>query len=198
MIFRSLRFDPDADRDAPTYKLPVVKRFVRDRPAAWVDDELGEDVIAWADQREQPTMLVHCDPRVGLTDEHVDDLLAFAARPTSMERTERIVRDPERIPIVLAAIEREWRKHPDQRLGQLVVNLLRRHGTVPPEDEGQVLFAVEDGELLRWLGAETDDEQRYIEDERAASAGSAGVSGCTPASIEKPRRTRSDFWWQSG
>ena len=36
-----LRFDPEADRDAPTYKLPVVKRFVRDRPAAWVDDELG-------------------------------------------------------------------------------------------------------------------------------------------------------------
>jgi len=50
-----LRFDPEADRDAPTYKLPVVKCFIRDRPAAWVDDELGEDVIAWADQRDQPT-----------------------------------------------------------------------------------------------------------------------------------------------
>jgi hypothetical protein len=81
-----LRFDPDADRDAPTYKLPVVKRFVRDRPAAWADDELGEDVIAWADQRQEATMLVHCDPRVGLTQKHVDDLLAFAARD-SMERT---------------------------------------------------------------------------------------------------------------
>jgi len=77
-----LRFDPDADRDAPTYKLPVVKRFVRDRPVAWVDDELGEDVIAWADQREEPTLLVCCDPRVGLTDEDVDDLLAFASSVT--------------------------------------------------------------------------------------------------------------------
>jgi hypothetical protein len=77
-----------------------------------------------------------------------------------------IVRDPERIPMVLAAIEREWRKHPDQRLGQLLVNVFRRRGTVPSEDESQVLFAVEDAELLRWLGAETDDEQRYVEDER--------------------------------
>ena len=67
---------------------------------------------------------------------------------------------------MLAAIEREWRKDPDQRLGQLVVNLLRRHRNVPYEDEGQAPFGVEDAELLRWLGAETDDEQRYIEDER--------------------------------
>ena len=81
-----LRFDPGADRDAATYKLPVVKRFVRNRPAAWVDDELGEDVIAWADQREQPTLLVRCDPRVGLTDEQVDDLLAFAASATDKSK----------------------------------------------------------------------------------------------------------------
>ena len=60
-----LRFDPDADRGVGSYKLPVVKRFVRDRPGAWVDDELGEDVMAWADQREQATMLVRCDPRLG-------------------------------------------------------------------------------------------------------------------------------------
>ena len=84
-----LRFDPGSDRDAPTYKLPVVKHFVRDRPAAWVDDELGDDVIAWADHREQRTMLVSCDPRFGVTDAHVDELLAFAAMAaTSTERRE--------------------------------------------------------------------------------------------------------------
>lgn len=70
---------PGADRDAATYKLSVVKRFVRDRAAAWVDDELGEDVIAWADQRKEHTILVHCDPRTGITDEYVHDLLVFAA-----------------------------------------------------------------------------------------------------------------------
>jgi hypothetical protein len=73
-----LRFAPEADRDAATYKLPVVRCFVRDRPAAWFDDELGEDVIAWADHGGEATMFVRCDPRVGLTHEDVDDLLAFA------------------------------------------------------------------------------------------------------------------------
>jgi hypothetical protein len=29
-----LRFDPGADRDAASYKLPVIERFKRDRPAA--------------------------------------------------------------------------------------------------------------------------------------------------------------------
>ena len=65
---------------------------------------------------------------------------------------------------MLAAIEREWRKDPDLRLGQLLVNLLRRN-TLGKEDEGRALFAVEDGELLRWLGSETEDEERYVEHE---------------------------------
>lgn len=76
------------------------------------------------------------------------------------------MRDPQRIPILLAAIQREWRQHPDQRLGQRLVNLLRRHRSVPYKDEGRALFAIEDGEFLMWLGVETEDEQRYIEDER--------------------------------
>ena len=75
------------------------------------------------------------------------------------------MRDFQRIPIVLGAIEREWRKHPDQRLGLLGVNLLRCHTSVPSENEGRVLFDREDGHLLRWLGAETDDEQCEVEDE---------------------------------
>lgn len=75
-----LRFDPDVDRDAATYKLPVVERFARNRPVAWVDDELGEDVAAWADSRQHPTLLVQPDPRIGLVDDHVVALLAFAAR----------------------------------------------------------------------------------------------------------------------
>lgn len=73
-----LRFDPDADRNLGTYKLAVVRRFVRDRAFAWIDDELGDDVIVWAENREQPTLLVHPDPRIGLVDEHVAALLAFA------------------------------------------------------------------------------------------------------------------------
>jgi hypothetical protein len=33
------------------------------------------------------------------------------------------MRDPDRIPVVLAHIERLWRLHPDWRLGQLISNL---------------------------------------------------------------------------
>lgn len=33
------------------------------------------------------------------------------------------MRDPARIPMVLQAIERIWRTHPDWRLGQLICNL---------------------------------------------------------------------------
>lgn len=75
------------------------------------------------------------------------------------------MRDPDRIPIVLAAIEREWGKNPDQRFVQLLVNLLRRN-RAGKEDEGRVLFALEDGELLTWLHPEPDDERRYIEHEQ--------------------------------
>jgi len=75
-----LRFDPEAGPDAPTYKLPVVNRFVRDRPVAWVDDELGPDAVARADERDQPTLLIQPDPRIGLMDEQVEELLSFATR----------------------------------------------------------------------------------------------------------------------
>ena len=100
------------------------------------------------------------------------------------------MRDPQRIPIVLGAIEREWRKQPDQRLGQRLVNLLRRHGNVPWENEAQALFAVEDSDLLKWLRAETDDEQRYIEDEpRQRRIGwRAWMHGCEHREAEEDKK----------
>lgn len=67
--------------------------------------------------------------------------------------------------MILAALEREWRRTPDERLGQVVVNLLRANRKLPREEEGRILFGVEDGELLRWLGPETEQERRYVEDE---------------------------------
>jgi hypothetical protein len=36
------------------------------------------------------------------------------------------MRDSDRIPMILAAVERRWRKHPDARLGQLLVSAYRR------------------------------------------------------------------------
>ena len=65
------------------------------------------------------------------------------------------MRDVERIPLILAAVERRWREEPDSRLGQLLVNLTRDLGSAPSP-----LFAISDGELLRRLGLETDAERR--------------------------------------
>lgn len=63
-----------------TRKLPQVRAFVGTRPVAWVDDELFDDAQIWARERPEPTLLVRPSSGVGLTREHVDDLLAFAAR----------------------------------------------------------------------------------------------------------------------
>ena len=74
------------------------------------------------------------------------------------------MRDLERIPLILAALERRWRDEPDLRLGQLLVNLAR-----DPDSAPHPLFDIPDGELLRRLGPETDSERRYIAEEPAAA-----------------------------
>jgi len=63
-----------------TWKLPGVKRFVADRPLAWIDDELHGDAYAWATARRIPTKLLSTDPTRGLVDREVRSLLAFARR----------------------------------------------------------------------------------------------------------------------
>ena len=49
-------------------------------------------------------------------------------------------RDPDRIPEILGLIEQVWRRHPDMRLGQLMVNLL--------DPKPNPIFTIED-ETLR-------------------------------------------------
>jgi hypothetical protein len=79
---------------------------------------------------------------------------------TGAPEVERIgtMRDPDRIPMILAAVERRWRKDPDLRLGQLIGNLVHGHA----------LLLIEDGELLEILGPETENERRYVEEEPEA------------------------------
>lgn len=62
---------------AQTWKLPDVQGFVGDRPLAWVDDDLGPDAFAWAEQRETPTLLIRTEPSVGLTEQDVGRLEGF-------------------------------------------------------------------------------------------------------------------------
>jgi hypothetical protein len=56
------------------------------------------------------------------------------------------MRDPNRIPEVIAAQEEAWRKNPDLRLGQLIVVATHMIGrdVVCPE-----IFSIEDGPLLK-------------------------------------------------
>lgn len=57
------------------------------------------------------------------------------------------MRDPERIPLLLATLERAWRRHPDLRFGQ-VVNLACRSA----ELDVKMLVLIEDDDFLE--GAE--------------------------------------------
>ncbi len=75
-----ISFAGRAARPGRTWKLSAVQRFVRDRPMAWVDDELGHDAHAWAQKRTQPTLLLDINPSWGLAEAHVNALIAFADR----------------------------------------------------------------------------------------------------------------------
>lgn len=75
-----IRFAGSSARPGQTWKLPAVRRFVGDRPLAWVDDELGADAHVWARRRAIPTLLLDVNPAWGLADAHVDALVTFADR----------------------------------------------------------------------------------------------------------------------
>jgi hypothetical protein len=63
----------------PTWKLPSVGAYVGDeRAVAWIDDDLGEDATRWAAARSGPTLLVRCEPHLGLSDDAVELCLRFA------------------------------------------------------------------------------------------------------------------------
>jgi hypothetical protein len=64
----------------PGWKLEAIDTsFGAKRPMAWIDDVHDEKEAAWAASRLGPTLLVTCDPAVGITDDHVASLEAWAA-----------------------------------------------------------------------------------------------------------------------
>ena len=63
-----------------TWKLSSVSAYVgSERPCVWIDDDLGDDAERWAETRRGPTLLIRCEPHIGLTDEMVERCLEFAA-----------------------------------------------------------------------------------------------------------------------
>lgn len=60
-----------------TRKLDAVSRYVDDRPLVWIDNELYDDAVAWAESRPAPTMLRRTRASVGLTREDIDSVKDF-------------------------------------------------------------------------------------------------------------------------
>lgn len=74
-----LSFDRNPGRANTHWKLTAIEAHVGDRPVAWIDDALDQACEDWAAARRAPTLLVHTDPAVGLTAEHVERLGEWAA-----------------------------------------------------------------------------------------------------------------------
>ena len=73
-----LTFDGRAVFGSAHWKLDAIDEYARDRPAAWIDDNLDERCRRWAEERGAPTLLVETDAAVGITDDHVEQLLRWA------------------------------------------------------------------------------------------------------------------------
>ena len=77
--FPHLSFDDPPEACARPWKLDAIERHAGPhRPLAWIDDR-HEGCEDWAARRPGPTLLITTTPSVGITDEHVDRLIGWAA-----------------------------------------------------------------------------------------------------------------------
>jgi hypothetical protein len=74
-----LSFDGRAVFGSAHWKIDVIGEYAAGRAAAWIDDNLDEECQTWALERGLPTLLVQTEPAIGITDEQVEQLLAWAA-----------------------------------------------------------------------------------------------------------------------
>ena len=77
-----LRFAGEAVFGTAHWKLEAIEAYAGGRAVAWVDDSIDESCLAWAESRQAPTLIVHTESAVGLTDEHVEQLRSWAAALT--------------------------------------------------------------------------------------------------------------------
>jgi hypothetical protein len=76
--FPYLTFDGRAQFGTAHWKLGALEEWASARPLAWVDDSLDESCFEWAEEREEPTLLVPTESDVGLTEAHVEALEKWA------------------------------------------------------------------------------------------------------------------------
>ena len=60
------------------WKLDAIDEYAGGRPAAWIDDNLDDACRLWAAHREEPTLLIEARSPTGMTEDHVEELLAWA------------------------------------------------------------------------------------------------------------------------
>ena len=83
-----LNFGGRAIFGSSNWKVETIDLYAGNRPAAWIDDNIDEECRLWAQGREAPTLLVETRCDVGMTDEHVEELLAWAEALEGRERRE--------------------------------------------------------------------------------------------------------------
>ncbi len=60
------------------WKLDALAERAGGRAMAWIDDGLNETCFAWASTRSAPTLLVATEPSVGITEQHVGELIEWS------------------------------------------------------------------------------------------------------------------------
>jgi len=78
--YPTLVFDFQPQWGSAHWKLSAIERYADGRPAAWIDDSFNDACRFWARHRTAPTLLVATDPAIGMTDQHVEELEAWAHR----------------------------------------------------------------------------------------------------------------------
>jgi HAD domain in Swiss Army Knife RNA repair proteins len=71
-------FDGAARGGGAHWKLGPLAAYAEGRALAWIDDNFDQSCYAWAQAREQPTLLVLTEPQHGLEEAHVDALDVWA------------------------------------------------------------------------------------------------------------------------
>ena len=74
-----LTFDGRAVFGSSHWKVEAIDDYARGRASAWIDDNLDERAEKWAAKRREPTLLVRTESALGITEEHVEELLAWAS-----------------------------------------------------------------------------------------------------------------------
>jgi hypothetical protein len=82
-----LTFDRAVGTSNAHWKLESIDDYAGSwRPLAWIDDAHDDRCHAWAQRRPGPTLLVTTRSELGITAEHVGQLLAWAQNPESDSR----------------------------------------------------------------------------------------------------------------